>query len=227
MGRSHISGAGAYKFLLLRTRLSVDLSDEALRPLAAAILRDHPKPNKFSSPQRFLFPGSGEDDEFTWDDGIIIRFADQRSCSQLATDLASELSAFDAWAIHDCCDEWIEHPSGGPLARYFSAPERTGAPSAMLFLCDHNHTRDPDSLSGQVRDRLAGSAAVFYFRDGRVLLAPRPDPFRVLINRIGDLSNRYVGFAGCDANGTFFNRGQEDGFMWEDVEEIDDLDFEA
>lgn len=194
------------KYLFLRTRLAVDLSDDALLPLSRVL-----------SPEDsyLLFSAPGEEDEgFTWENGIVLRISDKGTCADTAEELSEELAAFDAWAIHDCDADWIESPAGGPLSSYFAAAR---GPSAMLFLLEPDNFRTPDDLASQVRDRLPGSAPVFYFRGGRILMTRAPDPYRIIANRIGTLADRYEGFAGCDRDGTSFERRQENPRIWHPI----------
>jgi len=198
------------KYLFLRTRLAIDLSAEAISPLIQMLPLLETHALTFQAERH---SGHG----FVWSNGLVLRTSDERTCAEFADDLAEELAEFDAWAIHDCESDWIESPTGGPLSSYFASPILTPGRSAMLFLCEPKNCRDPDELASQVRDRLPGSAPVFYFRGGRILMTRAPDPYRIIANRVGTLADRYEGFAGCDRDGTPFEGRRENHGIWQSV----------
>ncbi|MFN3859702.1 MAG: hypothetical protein ACK4RV_18315 [Caulobacter sp.] len=196
------------KFLFLRTRLAVDLSDDVLLPLVESLdWRDN----------YLLFSAQQAGGGYTWKNGLVFRIGDERTCADIAGELSSELSAFDSWAIHNSENDFVEFPLGGPIGSYFNSAVPGSGPSAMLFLLEPEGCPIQEDLASRVRDRFPASAPVFHFRDGRILMTRAPDPFRIITNRIGNLADRYAGFAGCDRDGVSFERGRENPGIWREI----------
>jgi hypothetical protein len=154
------------------------------------------------------------DEGSVWNNGLVLRVQHVLPPADMARKIRSVLDEFDAWAIHDGIGDFMEHPSGGPLSRFFESSP--GAPFSQIFVLYRNTDSKYDQTVDRLRSQMKGLCLpVFHFRDGQIMMLRSQESGRVTSQRCARQLPRFEGWAIVDSSGASYSRVGETDEIWE------------
>ena len=208
-------------FIYLRTHLAIEFAEEALRALAQVF--PHSEPSDGYQTSYFVpvlgFGGSGSG--VTFENGLVIRGAPSYVPTDCVNILKPALAKFEAWAIHDRWGNFIEHPTGGLMGRYFERLNQTKPiPTCQIFVMGQENARRYKQALDQIRARFKELCLpVFHFRDGQIMFLHSREPASVIARRCGQSLRGLDNWAIVDSDGaTYSASGEDEDCIWRDTE---------